>query len=486
MFGIVRKAAKNKVVWYVLTRYLTYFLQFVVSLLCAAKMGPYCFGIWGFMLLLLNYMQWINFGIPNSANILLVQERNNPQKFAEIESTAFWAQACLCIGVLIFALGNVIFGYGFMDKYDIGWLFYLVCVTAMLVYMIQICMTVYRVKHQLLEIAIYQSSIPLLTFIALFLATGRELLLWFSLAYLIGNAVSFFIFIVRGKLCLKARPTMESFKRIMSKGLYLFVYNGCFYFIVISTRTVVSSYYQVEDFGYFTFAYTLADAVILLLSAITFLLFPKAIEKLHTNDVTQVKHTISLLRVNYITLTHGLMYVTFLLFPIITWLIPKYLPALPVIYLVALALLSNTMSFGYTDYLMAQSKDRQIASISLISFVVNVILAVFLAGVMHCSFEYVIIATIISYWLFSILSVVNGKRQMGDKYSFLIVAQECFPLRLMVPFLASGLIIAFRSMWLLPIPLVLYLTLNINPIKEIIESFRRLLSNPDILDVKGV
>lgn len=486
MLNIIRQAASNKVVWYVLTRYLTYGMQFVVSLLCAAKMGPYYFGIWGFILLLLNYMQQINLGIPNSANILLVQERNNPKSFAEIESTAFFAQSFLCVGVIVFALGNVFFGYGFMEKYSIGWLFYLVCITAMLVYLIQICMTVYRVKHQLLEIAIYQSSIPLLTFIALFLATGKELLLWFSLAYLVGNAVSFVIFIARGKISLKARPNMDTMRKIMKKGFFLFVYNGCFYFIVISTRTIVSSFYEVTEFGYFTFAYTLADAVILLLGAITFLLFPKSIEKLHTDNIEQVKNTIRILRVNYITLTHGLMYMAFLLFPVITLLIPQYKPALSTIYLVAMALLSNTMSFGYTDYLMAQNKDRQIAFISMVSFIINVILAIFFAGILRCSFEYVIIATIVSYWVFSLLSIYYGKRQMGENNKLITIIQESFPIRLLVPFASSALIALLSSMWLLPIPLLLYMLLNISEIKEIIRTFRRLLSNPNILDVSGV
>lgn len=483
MLSLIQKAIKNKVVWFVITRYITYGVQFVVSLLCAAKMGPYYFGMWGFMMLILNYMQQINFGISQSANILLVQERNNHQKFAEIESTAFLAQSFLCLGVVFFALGNAFVGYSFMEKYPLGWLFYLICFTAMLAYMVQICMTIYRIKHQLTEIAIYQSSIPLLTLIALFIATGKDLLMWFALAYFIGNLFSFVLFLARGKISLKVQPTFSSLKRLFSKGIYLFIYNSCFYLIIISTRTVVSGFYKVEEFGYFTFAYTLADTVILLLSAITFLLFPKSIEKLHTKNVEQVKHTIEMLRVNYMTLTHGLMYFAFIMFPIIMMIIPKYAPALPAIYMIALALLAHTICCGYPDYLMAQSKDKQIAFVSVVSLFANVVIAVVLAGVLHCPFEYIIIATIISYCVFSILSVYGGMKQMGERIRGIDVIRESFPLRLVFPFVVSCFVIYLGYQWLLPIPLVTFLLFNNKEIKEIFNTLRRLLANPNMLDV---
>ena len=486
MLNIIQQAFNNKVVWYVLTRYITYGIQFVVSLLCAAKMGPYYFGMWGFMLLILNYLQHINFGISSSANILLVQERNNPSHFAEIESTAFFAQSFLCIGVVIFALGNVFYGYGFLEKYPLGYLFYLICLTAVLVYMIQICMTVYRVKHQLTEIAICQSSIPLLTMMALFWATGKDLLIWFAFAYFIGNLFSLIIFISRGKISFKKRPKLAMLKRLWVKGVYLFIYNCCFYLIIISTRSVVSTYYKVEEFGYFTFACTLADSVILLLGAITFLLFPKSIERLHTDNIGQVRHTIAVLRVNYITLTHGLMYVAFIIFPIITFLIPKYAPALPAICLVALALQTHTLCCGYVDYLMAQNKDRQLAFISGISLFTNVVLAIFLAEIMHCSFEYVIVATIISYWLFSMLCIILCKRQIGDISNMISIISEGFPLRLFLPFVISCFVISFRSYWFLFSPLLCYTILNYKEIKEIVKTIYRLLNNPNLLDVTGV
>ena len=452
MLKYIRLSLKNKVVWYILTRYATYGIQFVVSLLCAAKMGPYYFGIWGFVLLLLNYMQQINLGIPHSANILLVQERNNPHSFAVYESTSFYAQGILCVGVAVFAIVNMIWEYPFLNKYSIGWLFYVVCFIAMAAYMVQICTTIYRIKHKLLEIAISQSIVPLLMLLSLFSASGKDLVRWFTLAYLIGFSFSLLLFFLRGKISLKGRPNSNSFYNIYSKGFFLFVFNACFCLIIISTRTVVSSEYTVSEFGYFTFAYTLADAVILLLAAISFLLFPKSIEKLHTSNLTQVKNTIELLRINYMTFTHGLMYIAFFVFPIITRFIPKYLPALPAIYMMALALIMNTMVCGYSDYLMAQNKEKILASVSFLSLVVNILLALIFAIMIKCTFEYIIIATIISYFFFSLTCVYLGLKHMGSSISAVCVITECFPLRLLIPFLISVLFIILWNFWLLPLP----------------------------------
>jgi len=430
-------------------------------------------------------MQQLNFGISNAANILLVQERDNPIYFAKIESTAFLAQSFLCFGVLLFALGNYYFDYSFTKKYPIGWLFYLVCAIGAINYFVQLCMGIYRIKHQFLEIGISQSIVPLITFIVLFLSSGKDLLLLFVFAYFAGNIISLFLFIYQGKMSIKSKPSKEVMYKLLSKGLFLFVYNCCFYFIIISTRTTISHYYQVEEFGYFTFAYALADSVLLLLAAISFLLFPKSIEKLHTSDIKQVKKIIHVLRINYMTLTHGIMYIAFMFFPLIIWLIPKYSSSLPAIYMISLALLCNTCSCGYSDYLMAQSKDKQIAMISLISLSINVTIAIILAGLFHLSFEYIVLSTIISYWSFSVMCVYFGYKQMGVKVEVRNVVFASFPARLLIPFISAGMILRFYSVWLLPVPFMLFVFFNYKAISEIFDTFIRIIKNPRLLDVSG-
>ena len=483
---LLKQAATNKVVGYTITRYVVYGIQFIVSMLCAAKMGPYYFGIWGFIMMLLSYMQRIDLGIPNAMNIILIQEKDNKEEFARTQSTGFLLLSFLCLGILLFAVGNSIWDYGFMEKYSVGWLFYVVCIVAMISYYVTASTGIYRVRHKLAEIAITQSVIPVLLLIALFIADGKDLLIWFALAYLIGNGVSLCVFLFGGKLTLNVRPEKMMATRMFKKGFMLFLYNACFYFIMISTRTIISSNYPVEQFGYFTFAFSLADAVILLLGAFTFLMFPKLIAKLNTSDTKQIKETIKQLRNNYIPLVHVMMYVAFLFFPVIIMIFPKYEPALPAMYMVGLALIMEVNGSGYIDYLMARNKDRQIASISGISLIVNVIIALILVKFFDCNYEFVMVATLLSYLAFSILSIVLGIRQMGERVVLLSVLKESLPVRLLIPYMSTALFFVVHQIWVLPIPLILFAIFNKSIIKELIHTSHRLLNNPNMLDVDGV
>ena len=64
-----KKIVTNKVVLYLVTRYMTYAVQFITSIWVAVKLGPFYLGIWGVILLLINYFKLINFPIFNVADI---------------------------------------------------------------------------------------------------------------------------------------------------------------------------------------------------------------------------------------------------------------------------------------------------------------------------------------------------------------------------------------------------------------------------------
>ena len=45
---------KNKIFWYLTSRYMVLGIQFLASIFLAVKLGAYYFGIWSFILLLVN------------------------------------------------------------------------------------------------------------------------------------------------------------------------------------------------------------------------------------------------------------------------------------------------------------------------------------------------------------------------------------------------------------------------------------------------
>ena len=473
----------NKVIWYMVTRYVTYAVQFIVSILVAAKLGPFQLGIWGFVLLLINYFHIFNFGIPNSTTVLMVKNKNDQDKAWQIETSSMVLMGIIGLVIILIAVYYALFGIPLFDKYQIGNLFYLVCVIAIMQHFVSLFSLIARVRGSIVEVAFAQSVIPVLTLIAVICFRDRILLLFLVLSYVIGNALAIFLFIKKKLVLFYGRPSQQACKDIVNKGKYLFVYNVCFYLIFLSTKTIVSKYYPVEEFGYFTFAYTLSNAVLLMMQAFTAIVFPKLIDKLGQPDFRKVDLLLQEVRVNYVTMSHGLMYLAIILFPVLIMFMPKYHDALPIINLMALTLLLYANSFGYSTLLIAQNRERKLAMISLISLLLNVGLA-FLLIKIGISYKYVIVATMSAYFVYSFLCVFIGQPIIREKVTFRSIITECFPFRLLVPYLlyalASFLTLPF---YIYIISFLIFVFLNYKSLKSIISSIGRIFRNPNVVDV---
>jgi Membrane protein involved in the export of O-antigen and teichoic acid len=480
----IKTIISNKVFIYLITRYMTYFIQFLVSIMIAVKLGPYYFGIWGFILLLLNYFYVTNFGIANSLNILLVQSKNDQVRTKNYVSTSLCLIFAICFLVILLAIYYKVFGVSLFDKYSIGVFFYFVCIIAILVYINNLLMTIYRVRNSLFEIAFYQSIVPILTLITLFCSKDRTLLYFLIAVYIIGNIISLILFIVRGKIPSGGKFKCIYAKKIVTKGMFLFIYNFCFYLILISTRTAVSSFYSVEEFGYFTFAYLLANSILLLTDALSFIIFPKMIDKLGSTDSAEIEKTILFLRNNYISLVHGLIYLALILFPFLFYFIPKYSLALPALYYITLTILLYSNSFGYNAFLMAQNRERTIAKISFSSLSINIILILCFVYIFHIEYTYVIIATMVSYFVYSILCTLKGEELLTGKSSIIAAFKKCFPKKLLIPYITALVVVISNVHYLIALPFFVYIALNINTIKAIVNTVKRIVLSPSIIDIQ--
>ncbi|PKQ64410.1 hypothetical protein BZG02_06240 [Labilibaculum filiforme] len=473
----------NKVIVYLATRYLTYFIQFVISIFIAVKLGPYYFGLWGFLLLLLSYFQITNLGISNAINVLLVQYKNDDSKSRNLVSTAFVLIGCLCFVVLLFALYYYYYGISFFDKYEVGNLFYPICLIAMFVYVNMLLVTIYRVKNRLFEIAFYQSVIPVLILVALFILEEKNLIIILLGIYLFGHLLSFLLFLFRKVLPARGNVNFGDSKVIINKGFFLFIYNICFYLLIISVRTIISIFYSVEEFGFFTFSYTLANSLLLLLDAMTFVIFPKLIDKLNSDNADEVERNIKLIRSNYVCLSHCLIYVAIIFFPIFVELIPKYRDTLQALNLIALTIVLYTNAFGYNSYLMARNKEKIIATVSVVGLILNVFLALIMVKVLKAPYSYVIIATMFSYLFYTFFFVYFGKINLGRNASFDIVFNEAFPIRLLIPYIIAVLISIFQLKYIVFIPLLVFMMLNVQTIKEVIETIKRVIKKPNVINL---
>lgn len=477
MTKILRSAFKNKVVFYLTSRYITYAVQFITSLVIAAELGPYYMGIWGFILLLLQYFQQFHFGIANSFSVLYVQHRDNKQSCNNYIGNSLALVCYLALLVIFFYVYYIIFGIRGFEKYYVDGYVVWVCLIAILQYFVQFFISLFRVKNQLNRVTFCQSIIVFLNFVCLFFFSGEDLIRWLVAGYAVGNILCIFLAFTSGSIP-KINEIVFSYdyqSEILKKGLFLFLYNSCFYFIIISIRTIISANYSIEEFGMFTFSYTLAHAILLLLEALSFVIFPKVIAKLSSPDRREVESTLTILRTIFITSSHLLIYIALLCFPFVLWFFPKYEGALTALNLIALAILMNSNSSGYLELLISRNKERFSALLSSTALLFNCLLALAFVHVFHFSYEYIILATMLTYMFFSFAVMAFARQQIGASLSF----GEWFPLRLAVPYIIAFIISVMKIPNLIFIPLLLFLMMNYRQLINIRYTAILLLDKPE-------
>lgn len=475
---------KNKVVFYLSTRYLTYALQFVTSLVIAAKLGPFYFGVWGFILLLLQYFQQCHFGIYNSFNVLYVQHREDETRCKSYIVNSLMLESYLALLVIVVFCFYLISGGDFLGKYNADKYFVWVCVIAILQYFQGLVVNIFRVKNLLNYVSICQSVIVVLNFLCIFFFQGESLIKMLLTGYVVGNVFAVFLAWISGVLNIKGSILSLTYQiEILKKGLYLFLYNTCFYFIIISIRTIISSNYAVEEFGQFTFSFSLAHAVMLLLESLTFIVFPKVIGKLSSSNNEEVQLTIREYRTIYQTSAHGLIYLAMCFFPFLISFFPKYDAALTSMNLVSLTVLMDTSRSGYAELLVARSKERQLAIVTIISLVLNCILSLIEVKIFHVRFSYVILASLITYYFLAVTLTVKGRKEIGENLKFSAVLLDVFPIRLLIPYLCALLLAAFEVKICIFLPLLLFFILNYKENMSLFLLVKRILVKPEIVNL---
>ena len=483
ILNAIYRMCSNRVFLYLFTRYIVYAIQFISLLFLAVRLGPYYYGIWGFLLMLIGYFSIINWGIGNSLNVFLVQFKSDPIKSRDYISTAFVAvglQIVLVIGVACLYACN---GFSVFDKYHVGNIFYIVCIIACLQYANSLCCNIYRVKNRLLELSIYQSAIPLSVFVCIFLSEGGDLLNYLLAAYLISHIFSFLFFLMRGEVTFNGHCSWNILKSIIGKGFFLFLYNSCFYLILTTTSFIISYFYSVEEYGMYSFSYNLGHAILLILEAFTFIIFPKLIDKFHTGSDLSIVQVLSTVRINYVVLSHGLMYVAIMLFPYLLYFFPKFNNALPALFLTSSAVLLSTNAFGYNTLLIARNKEKVVSIASVLSLFLNLILGILLASCRCLPYYCVVFSVMCSYFLFALLCGFFANKYLGRKCTIINLIKELFPISLMIPY-CSVIFITFYSVPQLSfVPLLLFVLFNVSSLREIVHTFKNILINPNFINI---
>ena len=459
-------------------------ISFVTSMIIAVKLGSYLLGIYGFFLLMRNYFKIANLGVPDSTTILIIHNKNDEVKIGNYEKNAVALTSIVSVAIFLFGIANFIFEFNFVNKYELTWEFLLICVIAIFTLYNDLFFKIYRVEGRVGELTFYQSVIQIFCFIAALLFKGRLLLNILLICYLVGNLASLFLFVYKGYLNLRGTIRIAYIKTLFNKGFFLFLFNFLANYIFLSTRTAVSAYYEVTEFGMFTFAYTLSNGIMVLIDALAALLIPKLIDRFNTYNNVVIKDTIQLIKINYTYTAYVLTWILIIAFTVLLCFLDSYYDAFDILIYMSLTVVLHTHAFPYSTLLMAKNKEKQIALCSAISLAFNILLILLLIGVLKTSYQYVIIATWFSYFLYSYLCIFFTRRLMNGNCNFFSILTELFPVGLLLSVICAILIAVFNIRLLIIIPLVLFSLMNRKFFVMLYASLIKLISNPKIIDIK--
>lgn len=482
---MLKKILKNNVLIYLVIRYFTYAIQFLLSIFLAIKLSPYYFGIWSYLLLILSYFQICNLGIPNSINVLIIQNKNSKKESDKYSSNALFLTTL--IGFIIMIIGTLIYLFGdfLFIKFKVKNSFLFICVIAIILQFNNLFMTVFRVKNKLKQIVIYQSSIPLFSFIAIFIFTEKILLYVLLGIYLTCHLFSLYLFTKEKLISISFRLEKKIISQILRKGLYLFFFNISFQLLIISLRTIVSIFNNVEEFGMFNFSYTISNSIILLLEAFAFILFPKIIDKFNNNDDNYVKRLIDIVSNCYVTVVNLLVYISIICFPFLIKFIPNYSDAFLGLNLAAISLIFNSQLMGYNAFLIAKNEEKKLAKFSFIALLINCLTAIFIIKVIKINYNWAFISLIVSYLFIYINFIYLTYENLGINFNLKDLINKLIPFKILIPVVTAIFIFGYNDLLInfSFLPLLLFLALNFNNLKLLKSTIYKLIQNPNLLKI---
>lgn len=482
--SILKIALKNKVLHYVFSRYVTYFIQFVNSLFIAVLLGPYYLGIWGFITLIIQYLNQVNLGIAHSVNAIISIHKNKEWYVQKIIGTSLTMLLALSILTIVFFAANMIFKFNIGNKYNFPTYVPVVVMIGITGFFNSLLSNIYRVYGKITEITINQSAFPVLMIVAIIFFRGESLLWALVVANLLAFLISLLIYVSRTPVKLKFLFIGRLVKTIQTKGWHLFVYNTSFYLIMISTKSLISGFYTVKEFGFFTFAFSFANVVLLLLQSFSFLIFPKIINRMATATDEKVIQLLGMLRDAYITTSHFLIHLAILFFPLFIVFFPQYNQSVQAFKLIALTIVLYTNSFGYSGLLIARNHERELGYLSLFALIINFTTALILIKILNFPFSYIIIATMITYSVYVYFLGQKGRKKLLLNTSVSNVLKDIFPVRILIPFFSSLFLILFDipSIYFI-IPVIVFVILNFKSIFKIKALIHQITINPNFINI---
>ncbi len=475
----------NKIIFYVLSRYSTYALLFINSLFIAVSLGPYYLGVWGFITLIIQYINQIDLGISHSANAIVSINKDDELYSSRILGSSFLMIIAYSLSVLLFFLFLRIFDYNLGSKYNFYSYEIIAVFVGVLGYFNTLLSNIFRIYGRVNEIIFNQSAFPVLMLISLLFFKGSDLLYALLYSNLLAFLFSFILYLIKLPVNINFIYDFDLIKKIQTRGFYLFIFNSSFYLIMIVVRLFISDNYSVQTFGYYTFAYNLSSVIVLLLQSFVFLIFPKLINRLSNASNESIIDLFEMIKKTYVTISHFLAHLSVLTIPLFMYFFPQYSESTNAFKVTTLSIIMLfTNSFGYASLLIARNKEKSLSAVALFSLAICVLMAYFFTHQLHVEYSVVVYASTFASFVFILLSGFLGRRELGFKFSFRDILNDVFPFQFLIPVVVSLLLLVFNfHSYLFLIPISLFIFMNFKSININYMFIKDLITNPNKINI---
>ena len=466
---------------YVIIRYVTYAMQFANAILLARYLNEFYFGVYSFIMLVMQYMSYSNLGINESLNTEYAARKNDAGQLKAIWDNAWTVNILLNVfitfggGLLLFFTDDLFPDYRFNDyKY----MLLAICIT---VNLSRIYITYYKLWGRLYKLNIQQILPNLAIFLLLVVYRDRISINEIVVALFVSNAFSLLIFRIGVPVAPRFAIKRSLVSVLIRRGITLLLYNLSFYFLTVLASSLVSLYYSVEVFGCYSFANTLVNGVVMAGGGFLFFFFPKILNRLNTGNA-EAAVLIRRIREVYVVFMDLISLLSVLFIIATTVVVPQYGVQMVIVYsILILGRIINNASTGYAALLIARGKERYLVIYGFLS-----ILAVAVCGVcahyLKLPVEYMALSVSIASFVYTYLVIRLALSDLGNPSSVRSILCDIFGMN---KWLACLIIVlnafVMHSYIVLLGCILLYCFVNIRNIRRAVTSGMQIVSDKNAL-----
>lgn len=472
----------SSIVKYVIIRYVTYAIQFTNSLLLINYLSEYNFGVYSFILLVLSYYPYVMIGLNTSLNTLLSIYKKRENLFAKIWSVSLSLYLLYVLFAIVLVIIISVFYPDFFIKFQYNKYAFHILVIGLLINLNLLFVSLYRVYGKFEKINIQQllPNLILLLLVLFFKDNLTIKLLLYSL--IISHFIVLIIMFNRSPISLKPSTNKTIAKVLVYRGFNLMLYTFSFQFITMAATTIVSIKFNPAELGYYSFANTIANAIVMITASFMFILYPKMLN-IFANRTSEQSYTFILkVRALYTLAVDIVSLSSFILLPIVYFFIPKYIIILNSFkILIASQIVLNNTS-GFIQFLIAKKMEKKITFYGIISVIIVVITG-FVFSHMQLPFYFMAFSVFLGLNAYT-LSVVNlGLKKLGKKESKMHFIRTVYSYdKILVIFLIFTSVVLNDNIYIPSIILIMYVFVNRQEIVDLIKNSIILLKNNEIIN----